>query len=587
MSVTAERSSLQPLAGSELAAGNDPPARLVAAHARALGAKVASGGSGELVLRSPGGWRLTCRVGIAPEPIAQARCGLMHVHGRDAGSPQRLGLGVASVATGVVAMQALLGLVIAVERGLALDTASTSSLDAALLFVAHHLAIATASGGSHATDGDDAGPGPPFATADGDWVELEALSTAGWVEFWQRLGVPPRVGLSAWSPFVLRYLAGTCRLPSSLHDASRRHRTADLRDAAAAAGVAVLVGRSAPPPLRGAHLRPWKFTTGGLGDKALDTDGDDRPLSGLRVVELATRLQGPLVGELLLQLGAEVIKVEPHGGDIGRAARAGFGFAAYSAYNRGKRVLEVDIKSASGQEALRELAAEADVFVHNAPPGRAERLGFDYRRLSEANPGLVYGHASGWGESGPTLIAGDFLVQAHTGLGRLLRPPDEPPFPTRLTLLDVTGGLLACEAILAGMCRRVTTGRGCAVETSLLGAANQLRRHGGPPPSWCPFDHPLRTQHGYLALASSRPSATRRLAAACGLPRSASEAAIAETLGSCPAACWARELASAGVDATVVCEDVGELIGDPSIAARLEGVDGSSVAPAAPWSFAA
>jgi crotonobetainyl-CoA:carnitine CoA-transferase CaiB-like acyl-CoA transferase len=287
------------------------------------------------------------------------------------------------------------------------------------------------------------------------------------------------------------------------------------------------------------------------------------------------------------------VKVEPPGGDIGRRGRAGFGWAAYRAYNVGKSVVEVDVKEPRGRAELVELAAAADVFLHNAPPGRAERLGFDAPSLARVNPSLVHAHASGWGASGPTRIAGDFLVQAHAGCADGLTPAGEPPSPSRVTLLDVTGGLLACDAILAGLLLRQRDGCGCSAQTSLLAAAGVLqrdvrarigpRRQAGRP-LWGPLDEALRTVDGWLALDARGARARRRLAAACGL-REAGDEALAEWLTRRPAAVGQVLLDAGGLDAAVVCEDLSALADDPHVGPSIDRLGDGCCVLRAPWRF--
>jgi crotonobetainyl-CoA:carnitine CoA-transferase CaiB-like acyl-CoA transferase len=187
------------------------------------------------------------------------------------------------------------------------------------------------------------------------------------------------------------------------------------------------------------------------------------------------------------------VKVEPPGGDLGRAGGSPFGRAAYLAYNRGKDVVDLDLKTSAGRAALRELVAGADVFVHNSRPGRAEQHGYSADELTKLNPGLVYAYASGWGTAAdaPSEVAGDYVVQAHTACGEWLRLPGQPPFPSRVTLVDVTGGLLACEGIVAGLLHRERDGCGRLVGTSLLGAALELQRGEANP---APYDGAVCTQ---------------------------------------------------------------------------------------------
>jgi CoA:oxalate CoA-transferase len=406
------------------------------------------------------------------EDLAQARSGLAAEHGG------LLELDVASAAASILAAQGVLAVSLGRKRGLGLVGVETSVIAGALVFLSHRLPIATA-GATPPMDPELKAPGPPFATRDGAWVELEVLRYDEWCRAWAALGVRDEPLEPAWSAYALRYLTGRCALHAALHAATRRHTVAELRALVEPLGVAVARIRT-PDEVDAVRYpeQPWTFLRTGLGPGLRPASGD-APLSGLCVVEVATRLQGPLAGLLLRELGARVVKVEPPGGDMGRAGPSPFGRAAYLAYNRGKDVVELDLKTAGGRHELHELAANADVFLHNSRPGRAERSRYGADELTRANPGLVYAHASGWGAAAdaPSEIAGDYIVQAHAGLGASLRPAGEPPFPSRVTLVDVTGGLLACEAILAGLLRRAEDGTGRVVGTSLLAAALELRRH--------------------------------------------------------------------------------------------------------------
>ena len=518
-----------------------------------------------------------------PEAVLQAVTGLMWLHGRDRGVPERLGLDVASAATGLLAGQGLLAGLVARRRGLPVSKVEVSGLSGALQFLLHHLAIATGSGTFPFPPGGV--PGSPFATADGAYVEIEVLSGDSWIAFWRRLGLTDAgvVG-GAWLPYVYRYLAARCDLPPDLSDAVRRHDLAEVRAAAESCGAAVAVVRAesmtyAPPP--------WTMSPFPASPPAPPPIEPARPLDGMVVVEATSRLQGPLAGLLLRHLGAEVIKIEPPGGDFGRHSPplAGETGAAYLAYNRGKRVVEIDYKRPSGLEQLRELATDADVFLHNWRPGRAEGLGLDGPGLARLNPRAVHAYASGWGEAPetPAAIAGDFVVQAYAGTGALLRPPGEPPLPSRLTLVDVTGGLLVAEAVLAALLEREHTGRGAAVTTSLVGAAAVLASE--PARGRGPLDQPLATPVGHLVVVPGRASGRARLARACGLPEPAGDEAFARRLAGRPAADWVAELAAAGVPAAVCRTDLADLPSDPLLGGLLERVDDVCWVPAPPWRF--
>ncbi len=582
-------------------------------HLALLGARLVPAGprDGGLVLQSPGEPPLACTMGwLGPdtaarpvtEPVVQALSGLMSLHGT-ARAPRRLGLDVASAAAALLASQAVLAALVGRRRGLDLRHVETSVLDGALAFLSHLLPIATC-GAVLGADAELDGPGPPFVTAEGTWIELEVLRYDAWSAFWARLGVPDDGLDTAWSAFALRYLTGRCSLPVELHRATRQRTLTEVQAAADGFGIAVARLRTYREVLAdAAHAEPWAFAPGSPqgAEHALAPDDGAGPLAGLRVVELATRLQGPLAGLQLRRLGADVVKVEPPGGDMGRAGSSAFGRAAYLAYNRGKEVVEINVKEAAGRTKLLELASTADVFVHNSRPGRAERLGFGFDDVARAAPGAVYCYASGWDAStvAPAEIAGDYLVQAHAGCGEGLRPPDEPPLPSPLTLVDVTGGLLACEGILAGLCLRESTRCGCRVGTSLFAAALQLqqpaldglatgreigRRNGRP--LWGLLDRPLATADGFLVVAAEDPRSRRRVARVCGLAPEAGESRIAERLRRRAATVWERELLDAGVAAAVVRDDLRALPGDAIVGPRLEQLEGSAWAPAAPWRFA-
>jgi crotonobetainyl-CoA:carnitine CoA-transferase CaiB-like acyl-CoA transferase len=558
------------------------------------------------------------------EAIIQAVSGLMGVHGRDSLVPRRIGLEVASVASGLVITQGLLAALIANSRGHRIRQVKTSALQAALLFLYHHLAIATC-------DGEfpfrplETGQGPPFLTADGHQVELEILNGDAWFEFWERLGVEPlKLAGAGWLPFVYRYLSGRCVLPTALHEATERHTLLELRRVAQACGVVVCRVRTYSEVLtelgwpdgvarKGSDFQPrlrapWTIYPGeARPDIAPPTPvPGDAPLSGLRVIEVTSRLQGPMAGCLLRMLGADVIKVEPPGGDFGRISPplAGKQGAAYLAYNRGKQIVEIDYKRPEGRDQIIDLVADADIFLHNWRSGRAEKLGLDFEQLTKCNPRLVYAHASGWGRDNeePCVIAGDYLVQAYAACGDGLNPRDEPPTPTRLTIIDAIGGLLACEGILAGVYLREQTGRGCRVDTSLLAGSLMLQSHVLKPmamrqetgrcmgrPLWGILDRPLKTAEGFLMLSIEDERTRKRLSEVCGLASSSNDAMwereIAERLCSRPAAEWELLFLEAGISAAMVISDLKSLPLDSRFKGLIERVNDACWAPAAPWQF--
>jgi crotonobetainyl-CoA:carnitine CoA-transferase CaiB-like acyl-CoA transferase len=203
----------------------------------------------------------------------------------------------------------------------------------------------------------------------------------------------------------------------------------------------------------------------------------DRPLAGLKVLELARILAGPWAGQLLADLGAEVIKVErPVSGDDTRHWGPPFaadGAAAYfHACNRGKKSVAVDLESPSGQEQVRALAAGSDVLIENFKVGGLARYGLDHVSLKELNPGLVYCSITGFGQTGPYAPrAGyDFIIQGMGGAMSLTGEPDGEPQKSGIAYADLFTGLYATVAILAALRERDRSGIGAHIDMALLDA---------------------------------------------------------------------------------------------------------------------
>ena len=199
------------------------------------------------------------------------------------------------------------------------------------------------------------------------------------------------------------------------------------------------------------------------------------PLEGLLVADLSQLVQGPFATQILGDLGADVVKVEPVTGDWLRSYSMGDTYVAgeslsFLAFNRNKRSLAVNVKDASGYAAVRELLRRADVVVENFRPGVMDRLGLGYEVLAADNPGLVYCASSGYGPDGPYLHrpGQDLLAQALTGLPFLQGNADDPPTPVGIGIADVSAGLHIAYAVMAALVSRSTTGRGQRIDVSLL-----------------------------------------------------------------------------------------------------------------------
>lgn len=207
-------------------------------------------------------------------------------------------------------------------------------------------------------------------------------------------------------------------------------------------------------------------------------------LSHLRVLDLSRVLAGPWAGQLLGDLGAEVIKIErPKSGDDTRSwgppyLQGADGNADLSAYfltaNRNKQSLAVDIAHPEGQELIRKLVAESDVILENFKVGGLKRYGLDYDSLKQINPKLIYCSITGFGQDGPyaNRPGYDFLIQAMGGLMSITGQPDgEPgagPMKVGVALTDIMTGLYATIGVLAALSHRDRTGEGQYVEAALL-----------------------------------------------------------------------------------------------------------------------
>jgi crotonobetainyl-CoA:carnitine CoA-transferase CaiB-like acyl-CoA transferase len=195
--------------------------------------------------------------------------------------------------------------------------------------------------------------------------------------------------------------------------------------------------------------------------------GGELPLAGLRVLEFSHMVMGPSIGLILGDLGAEVIRVEPIGGDRTREL-GGSGAGYFAMYNRNKRSICLDLKTANGLKIARRLADEVDVLVENFRPGTLDRLGLGHAVLAQSNPGLIYCSAKGF-LSGPyeNRAALDEVAQMMGGLAYMTGPPGQP-LRAGASVIDVTGGLFGVIGILALLERRHRLGHGGHVKCSLF-----------------------------------------------------------------------------------------------------------------------
>jgi crotonobetainyl-CoA:carnitine CoA-transferase CaiB-like acyl-CoA transferase len=200
-------------------------------------------------------------------------------------------------------------------------------------------------------------------------------------------------------------------------------------------------------------------------------------LDGYRVLDLSIAMAGPLASMRLGDLGADVIKIEPLSGEWQRHSSAGGAQgnevnASFLSLNRNKRSLAVDLKAEQGRGLLRDLVADADVFLQNYRPGVAERLGVDYATIAALKPDIIYVSVSGYGETGPYAKrpGQDLLLQAMGGALYSSGRAGQPPQPAPYFLVDAITAYSAFEGVLAALLHRERTGEGQLVQVNMLDA---------------------------------------------------------------------------------------------------------------------
>lgn len=267
------------------------------------------------------------------------------------------------------------------------------------------------------------------------------------------------------------------------------------------------------------------------------------PLSGIRVVELARVLAGPWAGQMLADLGADVIKVEnPDGGDDTRqwgppfvegANGENLSAAYYHSANRGKRSIVADLKTDEGQDLVRRLAATADVLIENFKLGGLVKYGLDYESLRKINPKLVYCSITGFGQTGPyaNLAGYDYIVQGMSGFMSITGEPDGQPMKAGVAIADIFTGIYAVSAIEAALIHALKNGEGQHIDMALLDVqsavlANQNMNYliSGTPPSRLGNAHPnispyevVPVADGFLILAIGNDGQFRRLCTLLGI----------------------------------------------------------------------
>src|SRR5437667_4646257 len=273
------------------------------------------------------------------------------------------------------------------------------------------------------------------------------------------------------------------------------------------------------------------------------------PLAGLRVLELARILAGPWAGQVLADLGADVVKVErSKTGDDTRAwgppfveAKDGghLGAAYFHSTNRGKRSIEADFESEDGKRIVKKLAARSDVLIENFKVGGLAKFGLDYRSLAPECPRLIYCSVTGFGQDGPyaTRAGYDLMAQGMGGFMSLTGTADGEPTRAGVPVSDLCTGIYSVVGILAALHQRERTGKGCYVDTALVDTtvgllANQGMNFlvGGKVPGRIGNAHPnivpyqvFPVADGHIIIATGNDSQFGKLCALLGEPKIAEE----------------------------------------------------------------
>jgi crotonobetainyl-CoA:carnitine CoA-transferase CaiB-like acyl-CoA transferase len=311
----------------------------------------------------------------------------------------------------------------------------------------------------------------------------------------------------------------------------------------------------------------------------------ERPLSGVRVLDLTRVLAGPFCSMILGDMGAEIIKVEEPGkGDDTRSWPPFVGGEAtyFMSVNRNKQSLTLNLKAPEGRAILQKLARKSDVVLENFRAGTMERLGLGYKALARLNPKLVYCSISGFGESGPEASrAGyDLVVQAESGIMDITGFEDGPPVKVGTSIADLVAGMSAAHGVTLALLARHRTRRGQKVEISMqdamaalltyqagiyFGTGARPGRRGNKHPSIVPYEV-FKAADAYLTLGVANSSLWERCCAAMERPdlikdpRYASEAArvqnretlvplLNEVLGRRAADDWLKRFEAVGVPA--------------------------------------
>jgi len=432
--------------------------------------------------------------GGASDHALQALTGLMATTGEPGGPPEPVH---APILDGFAGLNAAAAILAALELGVPEDGVAVldqAVVDSAVALLGTHVSHAVAGRGRGHRTGTRhplCAPWAAYPAADGV-VQVCVASDPQWARLAELLGRPalaedPRFRTSAQRVAAVEAvdsLVGSWVAARSAADAVAVLREARL-PAAPIRAAERPAGRCRPVAglERGAVWPP--VPPAATDAPPLTPTGKARPLEGVRVLEVGPYTAGPLGGRYLADLGAEVIKIEPPGGENSRGFRPLFdGTSGYFAnYNAGKRSLVLDLAAPAGRRAFAGLARGADVVVENLKPGDMDRFGIGPRRMTADNPALVWCAVSGYGAAAGPLAALDSVIQAEAGVMALVGEGGRP-LKVGLSIADLVAANIVPVAVLAALRQRRRDGRGQVADVAMLHGLRWLlqARPEGPRP---------------------------------------------------------------------------------------------------------
>lgn len=321
------------------------------------------------------------------------------------------------------------------------------------------------------------------------------------------------------------------------------------------------------------------------------------PLQGIKIVDVTHAWAGPTCTVVLADMGADIIKIEPFGGDSFRYMMKG---SAFAHANRNKRSISLNLKKEEGQEIVLRLSRNADVFIENYLPGSMDKLGLGYEAIRHLNPSIIYCSISGYGQTGPfrTRPGYDPVMQAISGIMQAMGEPDRQPVRASVPLVDYSAGLHAAIGILASLLKREKTGKGERIDIALLDVAlNQMgghltlysgtgdlpKRMGSGHDAFVPYGA-LPTKDGLILIATTNDQMWQSVCNALGLEglakdpkystlacRRENRKELLETLGKATQKYESNELESELLAVDVPCgriQSVGDAMKEPCVQHR-------------------